>query len=142
MSATATTTSREPVTLELMRGSKRRHRKERAVRTFFQAAALLGLVISIAIVLALIEEAIRWLFDIQLGWLWTEGWVPRSNQFDLLTIFAGTVMVAVIAMLVAAPLGLGAAAYLSEYATPRTRRTLKPILETLASVPSVSRPSG
>jgi phosphate transport system permease protein len=94
-------------------------------------------VISIAIVLALIEEAIRWLFDIQLGWLWTEGWIPRSNQFDLLTIFAGTVMVAVIAMLVAAPLGLGAAAYLSEYATPRTRRTLKPILETLASIPSV-----
>ena len=46
-------------------------------------------------------------------------------------------MVAVIAMLVAAPLGLGAAAYLSEYATPRTRRTLKPILETLAGIPSV-----
>ena len=46
-------------------------------------------------------------------------------------------MVAVIAMLVAAPLGLGAAVYLSEYATPRTRRTLKPILETLASIPSV-----
>jgi len=135
MSATATT--RQPITLEVMRGSKRRHRKERAVRTFFQAAALLGLVISIAIVLALIEEAIRWLFDIQLGWLWTGGWIPRSNQFDLLTIFAGTVMVAVIAMLVAAPLGLGAAAYLSEYATPRTRRTLKPILETLASIPSV-----
>ena len=55
----------------------------------------------------------------------------------MLTIFAGTVIVAVIAMLVAAPLGLGAAAYLSEYATPRTRRTLKPILETLASIPSV-----
>ena len=46
-------------------------------------------------------------------------------------------MIAVIAMLVATPLGLGAAAYLSEYATPRTRRTLKPILETLASIPSV-----
>jgi phosphate transport system permease protein len=135
MSATAT--PRQPITLEVMRGSKRRHRKELAVRTFFQAAALLGLVISIAIVLALIEEAIRWLFDIQLGWLWTGGWIPRSNQFDLLTIVAGTVMVAVIAMLVAAPLGLGAAAYLSEYATPRTRRTLKPILETLASIPSV-----
>jgi phosphate transport system permease protein len=134
MSATAT---RQPITLELMRGSKRRHRKERAVRTAFQGAAILGLVISITIVLALIEQAIRWLFDIQLGWLWTEGWFPRANEFDLLTIFAGTVMVAVIAMLVAAPLGLGAAAYLSEYASPRTRRTLKPILETLASIPSV-----
>src|ERR671936_1043598 len=134
MSATAT---RQPITLELMRGSKRRHRRERAVRIFFLSAAVLGLVISIAIVLALIERAIQWLFDIHLGWLWTEGWFPRANEFDVLTIFAGTVMVAVIAMLVAAPLGLGAAAYLSEYASPRVRRTLKPILETLASIPSV-----
>ena len=134
MSVTAT---RQPITLELMRGSKRRHRKERLVRISFMSAALLGLVISIAIVLALVEKAIAWLFDIHLGWLWTEGWFPRANEFDLLTIFAGTVMVAVIALLVATPLGLGAAAYLSEYATPRTRRTLKPILETLASIPSV-----
>jgi phosphate transport system permease protein len=134
MSATAT---RQPITLELMGGSKRRHRKERLVRILFLSAAVLGLVISIAIVLALVEQAISWLFDIQLGWLWAEGWFPRANEFDVLTILAGTVMVALIAMLVATPLGLGAAAYLSEYATPRTRRTLKPILETLASVPSV-----
>lgn len=134
MSATAT---RQPITLELMRGSTRRHHKERLVRISFMSAALLGLVISIAIVLALLENAIAWLFDIHLGWLWTEGWFPRANEFDLLTIFFGTVMVAVIALLVATPLGLGAAAYLSEYATPRTRRTLKPILETLASIPSV-----
>lgn len=135
MSATATTP--RAITLELMRGSRRRHRKERLVRLFFLSAAALGLVISLAIVLALVEEAVRWLFAIDLGWLWTEGWFPRSDEFDLLTILSGTVMIAVIAMLVAAPLGLGAAAYLSEYATPRTRRTLKPILETLASIPSV-----
>jgi phosphate transport system permease protein len=135
MSATAT--SRQPITLELMRGSTRRHRRERGVRIFFLSAAVLGLVISVAIVLALIERAIQWLFDIRLGWLWTEGWFPRADEFDVLTIFAGTVMVAVIAMLVATPLGLGAAAYLSEYANPRIRRTLKPILETLASIPSV-----
>jgi phosphate transport system permease protein len=120
-----------------MRGSRRRHRKERLVRVFFLSAAALGLVISLAIVLALVEQAIRWLFAIDLGWLWTQGWFPRQDEFDLLTIFSGTVMIAVIAMLVAAPLGLGAAAYLSEYATPRMRRTLKPILETLASIPSV-----
>jgi phosphate transport system permease protein len=135
MSATATT--RRSVTLELMRGSRRRHRKERLVRVFFLSAAALGLVISLAIVLALVEQAIQWLFAIDLGWLWTQGWFPRQDEFDLLTIFSGTVMIAVIAMLVAAPLGLGAAAYLSEYATPRMRRTLKPILETLASIPSV-----
>jgi phosphate transport system permease protein len=135
MSATATT--REPITLELMGGSRRRHRKERLVRALFLSAAVLGLVISVAIVVALVGRAIQWLIDIDLGWLWTEGWFPRQDEFDVLTILAGTVMIAVIAMFVATPLGLGAAAYLSEYATPRTRRTLKPILETLASIPSV-----
>jgi phosphate transport system permease protein len=133
----ATVTTREPITLELMRGSRRRHRKERLVQVFFLSAAVLGLVISVAIVLALVERAVEWLIDIDLGWLWTGGWFPRQDEFDVLTIFVGTVMIAVIAMLVATPLGLGAAAYLSEYATPRTRRTLKPILETLASIPSV-----
>ena len=134
MALTATTSE---VTLDLMRGSRKRRRKERAVRAVFFSAAVLGLVISIAIVAALLGQAVRWLFAIDLGWLWTEGWFPRADEFDLLTIFAGTVMIAVIAILVAAPLGLGAAAYLSEYASPRTRRTLKPILETLASIPSV-----
>jgi len=133
----ATTITNQPVTLELMRGSRKRRRKERVVRGLFFAAAALGLVISLAIVLALAGEAIAWLFAIDLGWLWTEGWFPRADEFDLLTIFAGTFMIAVIAMLAAAPLGLGAAAYLSEYASPRTRRVLKPILETLASIPSV-----
>jgi phosphate transport system permease protein len=135
MSATATT--REPITLELMGGSRRRHRKERLVRVLFLSGAVLGLVISVAIVVALVGRAIRWLIDIDLGWLWTEGWFPRADEFDVLTIFSGTVMIAVIAMFVAMPLGLGAAAYLSEYASPRMRRTLKPILETLASIPSV-----
>jgi len=134
MALTATTSE---VTLDLMRGSRKRRRKERAIRAAFFSAAVLGLVISIAIVAALLGQAVRWLFAIDLGWLWSEGWFPRADEFDLLTIFAGTVMIAVIAMLVAAPLGLGAAAYLSEYASPRTRRTLKPILETLASIPSV-----
>jgi phosphate transport system permease protein len=69
--------------------------------------------------------------------LWSDGWFPRRNLFDIKTIFVGTLIVSVIAMFVAAPLGLGAALYLSEYAKPRARRLLKPVLETLASVPSV-----
>jgi phosphate transport system permease protein len=131
------TMTRQPITRELMRGSPHRRRKELVIRGLFLAAALLGLVISVAIVLALAGQAIRWLLAIDLGWLWSEGWFPRADEFDLLTIFAGTLMIAGIAMLVATPLGLGAAAYLSEYASPRTRRVLKPILETLASIPSV-----
>jgi phosphate transport system permease protein len=53
------------------------------------------------------------------------------------SIIAGTFVIGIIAMLVAAPLGLGAAVYLAEYAAPRVRRTVKPILEILAAIPSV-----
>lgn len=125
------------VTLEAMRGSRRRRRKERIVKAAFAAAAVVGLVVSIAIVLALAGEAAIWLTKIDLGWLWSDGWFPRTNDFDLLTLFAGTMMIAAIAMAVAAPIGLGAAMYLSEYAKPRNRRVLKPIIETLAGIPSV-----
>jgi phosphate transport system permease protein len=130
----ATTTAGPQVTLKL---SARRRRKEASVRVFFQAAALFSLVVSIAIVLALIGNAVSWLFDIDLGMLWGEGWFPRQDEFDVLTLVSGTFIIAGIAIVVAAPLGLGAAMYLSEYASPRARRILKPILEVLAGIPSV-----
>ena len=65
------------------------------------------------------------------------GWFPRRGLFDMSTIIVGTFMIVVIAMVVAVPLGLGAAIYLSEYASPRVRRFVKPILEILAGIPSV-----
>jgi phosphate transport system permease protein len=132
MAATTVTPS-----ADLLSGNARRRLKERIVKGLFQAAAVFSLVVSVAIVLALIGQAISWLFDIDLSWLWAGGWSPRSNDFDILTLFLGTTLIAVIAMAVAAPLGIGAALYLSEYATPRVRRTLKPILEILAGIPSV-----
>jgi phosphate transport system permease protein len=121
----------------MLRGNARRRRKERVVGGVFFSAAALGLVISVAIVVALIGEAVIWLSKIDLGMLWGDGWFPRRSEFDLLTILAGTMIIAVVAMFVATPLGLGAAMFLSEYASPRTRRTLKPILEVLAAIPSV-----
>ena len=65
------------------------------------------------------------------------GWFPRRGLFDMSTIIVGTFMIVLIAMVVAVPLGLGAAIYLSEYASPRVRRIVKPILEILAGIPSV-----
>ena len=132
MAATTVTPS-----ADLLSGSARRRRKERLVKALFQGAAMFSLIVSVAIVLALIGQAISWLFDIDLSWLWAGVWSPRSNQFDILTLFLGTMLISVIAMVVAAPLGIGAALYLSEYANPRVRRTLKPILEVLAGIPSV-----
>jgi phosphate transport system permease protein len=65
------------------------------------------------------------------------GWYPRRELFDIGTLIIGTLIVVFVAMIVALPLGLGAAVYLSEYARPRIRRIVKPVLEILAGIPSV-----
>jgi phosphate transport system permease protein len=103
----------------------------------FVGAAALSVVISALIVLSLVGKAAQFLTNVPLGSLWGAGWFPRQGVFDIKTVLVGSLIVTGIAMIVAAPLGLGAAVYLSEYATPRARRVLKPILEVLASVPSV-----
>jgi phosphate transport system permease protein len=133
----ATTTGDPGLSIRGLRGSPRRRRKEALVRGVLFTAAGISLVVSVAIVLALLGQAIRFLTQVDLSALWSAGWYPRDGEFDIATILIGTVEVSVIAMAIAAPLGLGAAMYLSEYADPKTRRKLKPILETLAGIPSV-----
>ena len=118
-------------------GSARRHRRESFVRNVFRFAAMASILISVAIVLSLLGRAIAFVTTVDLGSLWSGGWFPRRGLFDLRTIVVGTLVITGIAMLVAAPLGLGAALYLSEYARPRMRRVLKPTVEILASIPSV-----
>ena len=120
-----------------LRGDARRRRREAVVRWVLRGAAIASLAVSVAIVLALAGGAVRWLTGIDLGWLVADGWFPRRNDFDVFTILAGTLIVAGIAIAVAAPLGLGAAIYLSELATRGVRRRLKPVLEMLAGIPSV-----
>src|SRR5262245_13271643 len=107
------------------------------MRAVFFSAAFLCIVLSIAIVASVFGGAIEFLTKVDWGTLWSRGWFPRRNLFDVKTLVAGTIMVSLIAMVVAAPIGLGSAIYLSEYASPKRRRVLKPILETLASIPSV-----
>jgi phosphate transport system permease protein len=125
------------VTAEVLKGNPSRLRRERRMRILFLSAASLSVLISVGIVLSLLGGTIDFLRKVDLSTLWSDGWLPRNNLFDIKTILVGTLLVALIAMVVAAPLGLGAALYLSEYAGSRARRFLKPILETLASVPSV-----
>ena len=120
-----------------LHGTPSRRRRERSMKAIFFATAFLCVVLSLTIVVSLAGGAIDFLSKVDLHTLWSRGWFPRRNLFDVKTIFVGTVMVSVIAIVVAAPVGLGAAIYLSEYASPRARRLLKPILETLASIPSV-----
>ncbi len=83
------------------------------------------------------SQAIDFLRQIHLEQLVGIGWFPRRGIFDIATIVLGTLIVTAIAMAVAAPVGLASAIYLSEYASTRVRRVVKPILEVLAGIPSV-----
>lgn len=125
------------LTAQELRTPGRRRRAEVVARAIFLLAALISVVVSALIVLSLVREAWAFLTKIELGQLTEIGWFPRRGMFDLSTLVVGTFLVTGIAMLVAAPLGLGAAFYLSEYARPRVRKVVKPVLEVLAGVPSV-----
>lgn len=107
------------------------------MRLLFMAAAGFALVITALIVVSLAGRAIRFAVGVDPSALWNVGWFPRRGLYDLRTIFVGSLLVAGVAMVVAAPLGLGAAIYLSEYAGPRVRRYVKPLIEVLAGIPSV-----
>lgn len=126
-----------PFQLSALAGDPRRSRKERTIRGVFMGAAALSIVISALIVISLVGKAISFLGAIDITQLWHEGWFPRRGMFDVRTILTGTLVVTGIGMLLAVPLGLGAALYLSEYARPTIRKVLKPILEVLAGIPSV-----
>jgi phosphate transport system permease protein len=129
-----TTLTATPRRLE---GSPRRHRNEGLVRAVLLAASIVSVAISAGIVLSLIFEAISFVASIQLPQLFAEGWFPRRGMFSLGTVIAGTLIITLIAMALAAPVGLASAVFLSEYASPRIRRTVKPVLEILAGIPSV-----
>lgn len=120
-----------------LRGDPKRVRRERKVRLAMLAAALFSVLVSVGIVASLIGGAVDFLSQIDLGGLWADGWFPRRGRFDLRTIVVHTLLITAVAMVVAGPLGLGAALYLSEYARPRMRSLLKPVLEVLAGIPSV-----
>jgi phosphate transport system permease protein len=133
----ASSAAGDRLTVADLRGSGGRRRREAAMRLLFLSAAILSVIITALIILAIVGEAWNFISQVDLPALWSGGWFPRRGMFDIPTIVAGTLVIAGIGMIVAVPLGLGAAIYLAEYASPRTRGFLKPILEILASVPSI-----
>ena len=135
-----TATSNQPparISIGDLRGSPARRRRELSVRLLFLGAASLSILISALIILSLAGQAWTFISQVDLGLLIERGWFPRRDLYSVQTLVAGTLAVAGIGMLVAAPLGIGAAIYLSEYASSRVRRTIKPLLEVLAGIPSV-----
>jgi phosphate transport system permease protein len=120
-----------------LRGTPARRRNEGVIGAVLLGASILSILVSAGIVLSLIFEAIQFISSIELPQLFDDGWFPRRGMFSIPTVFAGSLMVTGIAMLVAAPVGFASAIYLAEFASPRVRKTVKPILEILAGIPSV-----
>jgi len=118
------------------------------VRSLLVLAAGASILITIAIVFSVLFEAIRFfkivpLSDFLFGLQWSPQMALRADQagssgaFGAAPLFLGTLLITLVAMLVALPIGLFSAIYLSEYAAPRTRNWLKPALEILAGIPTV-----
>ncbi len=125
-----------------------RNRVEGWIAVLFIACAVTAILTTVGIVASLVWESWRFFQSVSpLDFLFGTDWDPqiamRSDQyaskgaFGAVPLFAGTFLIMLIAMLVAAPIGLYSAIYLSEYARPLTRGVVKPLLEILAGVPTV-----
>ena len=104
------------------------------------ACAMVSIITTIGINAVLFLESFEFFKEVSFGeFLFDANWAPlfEPRSFGVLPLVAGTLLVAVGSLLVALPLGLGIAIYLSEYASSKARSILKPILEVLAGVPSV-----
>ena len=130
-------TSPPELRLEELRVDPSRARTQRILRRLFFASAALALLITVGIIWALFWDSLNFLANVTLDQLFNGVWAPRSNRYDIPTLLIGTTVISLVGMLIAVPLGLGAAIYLAEYASPRLRGILKPVLEILAAIPSV-----
>ena len=118
----------------------RRRWGETFIKGLLLLAALISLLTTFGIVYALVEETIVFFRSVPIhDFLFGTKWSPLFNppSFGVLPLIAGTFFTTLIGLLVAIPLGLGGAIYLAEYARPRVRKTIKPLLELLAGVPTI-----
>lgn len=118
-------------------------RGERAIYVVLVLCAGLSVATTTAVVVSLLGPTIEFFGEVGVGqFLFGTEWSPQfageQAQFGVLPIVVGTLNVTLWALLVAVPAGLGAAIYLSEYASRRVRRVLKPTLEVLAGIPTVA----
>jgi len=124
-----------------------RNRVETVVRYGLMAASSVAVLTTLGIVLSVLSESINFFKSVPiLGFLFGTVWDPRfsaagsagtTGQFGLLPLLWGTFYITIVALLVAVPIGLIAAIYMAEYATPRVRAFAKPALEILAGIPTI-----
>lgn len=114
--------------------------KERAIACSFGACGFLSIFVTLGIVIVLLWETVSFFREVSLlDFFGDIQWTPlfAEKHFGIWPLLAGTMLVSLIAMAIAIPLGIIVAVFLSEYAPDKVRRTVKPILEILASIPTV-----
>lgn len=125
-----------------------RHKVERVVRFFLVGCASLAILTTLGIVLSVLFESIRFFQQVSIvefitGTKWSPQTAIRLDQvgssgaFGAVPLFVGTLLISLIAMIVAVPFGLMSAIYLAEYASRSVRNVVKPLLEILAGIPTV-----
>ena len=118
----------------------RRPLSERIIERLLFAAAALGVLTTIGIILVLASQTFEFFLQVSpvdffTGTHWSA--LIKPQAWGVLALMSGTLLVSGIAIVLAVPLGLLAAVMLSEYASPRVRTIVKPILETIAGVPTI-----
>jgi phosphate transport system permease protein len=139
MAAGSTSIAKGRAEAPILRASRRRW-GESLIKGLLMLAALISVLTTTGIVLSLLEETISFFGEVGVAdYLFGTDWSPliEPASFGVLPLVLGTLAISLIGMLVAIPLGLAAAIYLAEYARPAVRKTIKPILELLAGVPTI-----
>jgi phosphate transport system permease protein len=129
----------EPVDTGSLRRAKPRY-LEAFVAVLLFAAAMISVLVTVGILFAVFEPSAEFFrqvpfTDFLFGTKWSANFNPAS--YGVLPLLSATVLISLIAMVIAGPLGLASALYLSEYANDRTRKIVKPALEILAGFPTV-----
>jgi len=125
---------------ELTARDRGRVLRERAIEATLFAAAAVGALTTVGILYSLFGETVRFFQHVSVGDFLTDTeWTPlfSTKRFGIWPLVSATLLTSAIALLVAVPVGLTTAVYLSEFATPRVRNLAKPALEVLAGVPTV-----
>jgi phosphate transport system permease protein len=113
---------------------------ERAIETLLVIAAAVSIAVTAGIVISLVEPTVKFFTEVSLVDFFTDtAWTPTfaDPRYGVLPIVVATLLTTAISIVIALPLGLGSAIYLSEYASPRARKAFKPLLEVLAGIPTV-----
>lgn len=121
-----------------------RNRKEQVIAVFLVIATSISVLTTIGVILALTTEAGLFFADESVTFRefftareWSPLFAPAQRRFGIAPLFLGTLLVSTIALTIGMPLGLGAAIYLSEFASSGVRRVVMPILEILAGIPTI-----